>query len=112
MTERPAERTNKKAKKLTILKVQINLRKKVLKQNVRIPLSHARKQRSVSEIWRDLERFIDNNPFKHKDYIQDPSTLVGKQIRHKFVVTEMHHEDWYHGTVIDYDACEKKHEIQ
>ena len=37
----------KKAKKLAILKVQVNIRKKVLKQNVRIPLSHARKQRSV-----------------------------------------------------------------
>ena len=46
------------------------------------------------------------------DYFQDPSTLVGKHIRHKFVVTETNCEEWYHGVVIDYDACEKKHDIQ
>lgn len=50
------------AKKLKILKVQINIRKKVLKQNVHIPFSHARKKRSVSEVLRDLECFIDDNP--------------------------------------------------
>ena len=71
--------TQKKvAKKLTILKVQVNIRKKILKQNVHIPLSHASKKRSVSEVLRDLECFIDNNPLEHDDYFQDPATLVGK----------------------------------
>ena len=63
---------------------------------------------------RDLECFIDNNPLEHKDYFQDPTTLVGKHIRHKLVVREtnaVYHEEWYHGVVIDYDACKKKHDI-
>ena len=102
----------KKTKKISLLKVQINIRRKVLKQNIRIPLSHARKQRAVSEISRDLEHFIDNNPLEHMDYFQDPSTLVGKEIRHKFIVADTNTFEWYHGTIVDYDALEKKHEIR
>ena len=45
----------KKEKKLAVLREQINIRKKVLKQKVKIPLTHNRKQRQLSDIIRELQ---------------------------------------------------------
>ena len=49
---------------------------------------------------------------EHIDYFQDPSTLVGKEIRHKFILADTNTVEWYHGTVVDYDALKKKYEIK
>lgn len=105
--------TKRKAKKLSLLKTQINIRKKVLKQNIRIPFSRARKQRPLIEIVNNLGlSLIVYNPLELVERFQDPNTLAGKRIRHKFVVAEANTVEWYCGTENDYDALEKKHEIQ
>ena len=96
----------KKAKKLSILKVQINIRKKMLKQSIRIPFSAARKSWPVNEIFEELEHFIDNNPLPDID----PLSMVGRHIRHKFVAEG--DTEWYDGIILDYDSSEKKHLIQ
>lgn len=52
---------SKKKQKLKVLRTQVNIRKKVLKQNINIPFSKARKQRTVPEIINDL-KFIAEHP--------------------------------------------------
>lgn len=102
-----------KSKKLVLLKTQINLRKKVLGQsNIHIPFTQSRKQRPVSDILNDLESFIDNNPLEYSAYFQDPGTMVGKRIRHKFLDADTNTFQWYDGTILEYDPLEKKHEVK
>ena len=75
-----------KSKKLALLRTQINLRKKVLKQSsIHIPFTQSRKQQPVNDILKDFESFLDNNPLEYSEYFQDPCTLVGKHVRHKFL---------------------------
>lgn len=100
-----------KSKKRALLKTQINLRKKVLGQsNIHIPFTQSRKQRPVRDILNDLESFMDDNPLEHS--LQDPSTLVGKRIRHKFLDVDTNTFQWYDGTIIKYDSLEKQHEVK
>ncbi len=73
-----------------------------------------RKQRCLSEILNDLIQFLDDHPieFEHTSYLENPSSLIGKRIRHKFVVGDTNIVEWYHGTIVNYDAVEKEHKIQ
>ena len=91
-----------KSKKLALLKTQINLRKKVLGQsNIHIPFTQSRKQRPMSDILNDLESFLDSNPLENSEYFQDPCTLVGKSIRHKFLDADTNTFQWYDGTIVN-----------
>ena len=56
-----------------------------------------------------MESFIDNNPLEHSEYFQDPSTLVGKCIRHTFLDMDTNSFKWYNGTIVKY---EKMHEVK
>ena len=49
-------------KKLKVLRTQVNIRKKVLKQNINITFSKARKRRPLPDIVNDLKKFITENP--------------------------------------------------
>ena len=101
--------TSQRRMKLTMLKTQINLRKKVLKQSIHIPFTQSRKQRPVGDIFNDLESFLDNNPL---EYSEDPCTLVGNVLRHKFLDADTNTFQWYDGTIVKYDPLEKKHEVK
>ena len=46
---------SKKSKKLAVIRTQINIRKKVLKQSINIVLTHAQKQRPVPELVEELQ---------------------------------------------------------
>ena len=37
---------------------------------------------------------------------------IFKRMRHKFVVADTNAVEWYLGTIVNYNAVEKKHEIQ
>ncbi len=80
--------------------------------NIHIPFTQSRKQRPVRDILNDLESFMDNNPLEHSEYFQDPSTLVGKRIRHKFLDVDTNTFKWYDGTIIEYNPLEKQHEVK
>ena len=65
--------TKKKGeRKRALLRDQINIRKKLLKQKIQIPLTHNRRQRPLREIVCELY-FIDEN-----SDIPAPESLVGK----------------------------------
>ena len=49
------------AKKLTLLKTQVQIRKKVLNQIVPITFTCSRKNRPLSDIVQELSNFIDQN---------------------------------------------------
>ena len=95
----------KAEKKRTLLRDQINIRKKLLKQKIQIPFTQNRRQRPLREIISELSSFIDENSHE----IQTPESLVGKKVLHKFEVEG--HEKWFSGYVISYDAQSHLHEV-
>lgn len=99
----------KKSKKISVLKTQIRIRKKVLGQDIRIVFSHARKQRPLHELVKELSEYIDKNTL-YSEYIQDPSILVGKSIQHRFETDDS--TVWYNGFVVGYIPSSKTHEIK
>jgi hypothetical protein len=101
--------TKKKHEKMDVLRVQINIRKKLLKQNIHIPLSQCGKQRLVCDIQEDLEGYIVKNPLP----IVQPNALVGKHIKHRFEIEDSVECDyWYSGMIVDYDPNTHLHEIK
>lgn len=102
--------TKRRAKKLALLKIQIKIRKKILKQNIRIVFTHSGKHRPIDDVIQELASFIDSS--SHSLNTIDPLTLVGKRVNHKFELEDTHLEKWYSGTVVDYDPVSKLHTIK
>ncbi len=98
----------RKSATIQLIKTQINIRKKVLNQNIRIVLSHARRQRPLRDVIEELCIFISQNtPFF--DILQNPKGIVGSQIKHRFVIDS--ETKWFTGKIIRYDASTKIHEV-
>ena len=95
------------AQKLTLLRTQINIRKKVLKQDIRIVFTHSRKQHPINEIIQELSDFKAAD--KCDSIPCNPSSLIGKLIRHKFELEGTYEEVWYDGKIVDYDSTTKLH---
>ena len=105
-------KARKREKKLVLLKTQIKIRKKILNQKIHIVFSHCRKQRPVHDIAKELFTFIAKDDCPITKYIQNPTLLVGSQIKHKFEIAETGKETWFFGSVISYDSINKLHEIK
>lgn len=102
--------TKKKAKKLLFLKEQIKFRKKVLGQPIHITFSHCGRQKSIDSIVQELADFIDLNPYEYAEYLQDPSSLVGKRVTHRFELPN-YSMKWYEGTVLQFDKDTQQHTL-
>ena len=104
--------SKRKAKIFSLLREQINIRKKLLNQNIQIPFSHYKKQRPVYQIIKELSEFIAATP-PCQDYLKDGKDLVGKRITHKFEVELEHSREdrWYDGTIIGYNPINKLYKI-
>ena len=100
----------KRDKKLSLLKDQINIRKKVYKENIRIPFSQHRKKRPVATIASELMEFMASSEPSSEHGELDPATLVGKSIEHKFEVGGGEFE-WFQGFVVAYDEETSLHEV-
>lgn len=103
--------SKKKTKKLALLRTQVNIRKKVLEQDICIIFTRSRKQRPLDEIIKDLSDFISTHSSSNLDIIHNPASLIGKSISHKFEIEESHDEQWYDGVIIDYNDETKLFEI-
>lgn len=101
---------------MLLLRKQIKIRKKILRQDIRIVFSHSRKQRPLNDIVKELSAFIDQNSSDCSGYIDDPFSMIGKKIQHRFEIDTYSAGEvkiiWYHGTIIDYDATTKSYEIE
>ena len=110
----PISAYKKKQNKLSLLRTQINLRKKILNQKINIVFSKNRKQRPLSQIVSELSTFIDNNPQMGESpgipNLSDPFSLVGREINHRFEL-ESGEQEWFHGIVISYNVATKLYEI-
>ena len=101
----------KKAEKLSVLRTQIKIRKKVLGEHISIALTHSRKQRPLNTIVKELLDHINEHLVDYPEYIRDTCALVGKHIRHKFE-EDSSQVTWYNGTIVGYDTVSKTHEIE
>ena len=88
----------KTAKKMALLRTQVKIRKKVLKQNICVTFTHCRKQQPVHEIAKELSLHIDNDDCSVTKILHNPSLLVGSNVRHRFAVEAQEHS-WFHGFV-------------
>ena len=104
--------------KLALIRVQINIRKKVYNQKVNIPITSRGKQRSLKVIIQELSEFItaheaivqENAITNSLTGVNDPLSLVGKQIQHRFLL-ECGKCKWFSGVVIGYNHATKAHEV-
>ena len=99
---------SKKSKKLAVIRTQINIRKKVLKQSINIVLTRARKQGPVPELVEELSAFIQERG-PHSELLQKPQSMVGYRIEHRFETDNG--TKWFTGTVVGYDLTNYFHEI-
>ena len=56
--------SKKKAQKLSLLRTQINIRRKVLGQNIHITFSHLRKQRPLNTVIQELSFYLERFFYK------------------------------------------------
>ncbi len=103
--------SKKKAQKLSLLRTQINIRKKVLGQDIHITFSHLRKQRPLNTVIQELSDYLDRDFATRPKYVQDPSAMIGKNICHLFKINERETK-WFTGTVLGYDNTTKTHKIK
>ena len=104
--------------KYALLRTQINIRKKVLKQNIKIPFSHHGKKKPLADIIQSLTDFIKEHPelpeddcsVKQQIEISDPFSLIGKNILHKFKL-DSGEDQWFRGMVLSYDSNTRTHEL-
>ena len=61
---------------------------------------------------KNYQIIFDKNTSKSLKFIQNPGSLVGRDVSHKFKVDETGEIRWYHGTVIGYDLATKLHQIE
>ncbi len=94
------------SQKLGLLRTQVNIRKKVLKQDIRIVFTRSRKQRPVIE---ELSDFIGAN--QCEAIPTSPSSLIGRSIRQRFELEGTHEEKWYNGMIVDYSEESKLFEV-
>ena len=103
--------SKKKVQKFSLLRTQINIRRKVLGQDIHITFSHLRKQRPLNTVIQELSDYLDRDLATRSKYVQDPSTMVGKNFSHLFKINKLETK-WFTGTVLAYDHTTKIHKIQ
>jgi len=97
--------------KLSLLREQVRIRKKVLGQTINITFTHLRKQKPLHTIIQEMSDFLDQNYHVNSKFLQDPNALVGKNISHQFKINDTETK-WFKGTIVDYNRCTKKHTIK
>ena len=64
----------------------------------------------MKDIITELTQYIDENSLQYSAFIKKPSSLVGKQISHKFELSDSHQSiEWYNGLILGYDEVRKVH---
>ena len=100
----------KMSRKKSLLRSQVQIRRKVLGQTVPIVFSTKGKQRPLNNIVNELCDFINSCtlPRECELFIQNPLSLVGKKVKHKFLEDD-ETPTWYLGRVLSYSSEEKTH---
>ena len=88
---------------LNLLKEQVRIRKKLLKQKTSITFTSNGRKRPLSLLVAEVQKLIGDSPVSGDHADSDPHTLVGKTIMHKFLV-DNEEEQWFSGFVLDYDG--------
>ena len=100
----------KAQKKRKIIREQIDIRKKVLSEKIKIPFSKNRKQRALAEIIKDFMQYLNEHSRNDSEVTADLDSLVGKKVLHRFD-TQNGEEQWFSGVVVSYNAVSKLYEI-
>jgi len=110
-----AERTSnakKKQEKLSLLRGEVNIWRKVLKRNIKFAFSHSRRQRPVDIIVQELGDYIERNlPPSVSSLVSEPRSVIGKGVKYKFQHEDIQEIQWYFGRIVNYDCTTKFFEI-
>ena len=97
----------KESEKLSVIKMQVKIREKVLGQQIKIRYTASKKRRPVSEI---IAEFLDSiASFRLPDFVCNPLLFVRKEVHHKFQISVDGDTKWYRGTILSYDSSSKTH---
>ena len=81
------KRSLQRTKKREVLKTQVQIRKKVLTQNVPITFTVNRRQRPLEDLAKELSDFIKETdlglPPRYAAIIKKPTKLIGQNIKQK-----------------------------
>lgn len=99
----------KKKQKVQLLKTKIQIHCKVLCQTVPIVFTNHCKQQRVQDIAKELCDFLDQNavPTGFECFVKNPTSLVGRNVKHRFLDETANTLTWYTGTVVEY-SCQDK----
>ncbi len=104
----------KKKDKLSLLRSQLNIWKKILKRNINISFTYCRAQRPLDLIVQELGDYIEDSdlpPFV-LSIVSNPTSIIGKNLKQKFEHEDTHVIEWYSGSIVDYDTLSKIFEIK
>lgn len=104
-----ATTSSKQKKKLGLIRVQINIRRKIYHQTVHIPFTKHGKNRPLATIISEFSRFVGEHPCTEASLIEQPFSLIGRFL-HKFTL-QCGGEEWFNGIVISYNTTCKTHEL-
>lgn len=99
-------------KKRALVREQLNIRKKVLNQVIKLPFTHKGRQRPIDDIIQEFSHVIEANSDVGASAVSSceysAESLVGREILHRFDVEG--EEKWYTGHV-SYNAVTHLHEV-
>ena len=84
---------------------------KVLCQTVPIVFTNHCKQQRVQDIAKELCDFLDQNavPTGFECFVKNLTSLVGRNVKHRFLDETANTLTWYTGTVVEYSCQDKTH---
>ena len=94
-------------KKHSLIREQLNIRKKLLKQTIKLPFTHKGRQRPMKDII--VEFNSDEGSLPESSCECSPESLIGREILHRFEVEDK--KKWYAGHVVSYNAVTHLHEV-
>ena len=105
--------TKKGQKKRTVIREQVNIRKKVLQQNISIPFTTKGKQRPLPVIIGEFSEYLLCDEIDNGSSSYTSESLVGHRVLHKFEVDTCSKEKikWFSGVIVSYNPVTSLHEI-
>lgn len=104
----------KSDRKRALIREQVRIRKNLLKQNIKIPITEKGRQRPLKKLIDDLTHFIESNSSNSSDYCHasdelTPESLIGRDILHRFMMQG--EEKWFNGYILSYNAVSCLHKV-
>ena len=98
-------------KRRELLKMQLNIRKTMLGQNVKMYSTKSDKTVLLLQLISEFKDILESNPLPSSFSTRATPQLVGKKISHRFYDKKKKEYKWYSGLVMNYDDERNEYEV-